>query len=744
MTDTLTASMKWCQYDDDFKQRNGYRLPADPYWLAPPQGSIVPLWHRGGAPNYQPKPMICKHVQDPIKAWRREKQKGHAGAQILKSGAVIKEPTVTAAEKGSKTGIMTHQTEMFLRWNSLQLFHGTQKEVHEPENEIETVFTNQQTEDFLRRNSLQLFQRTQREGQSLANGNQSILIFFCSAGTIAEKLANKLHKWLSSLVKDCSYLRLCSRSEPLNSLSASDLTADNILLLVVSSTGKGEIPSNGLGLPELCENILSRRLMDRTQGFRFDIFGNGDSRYSATYNGAAIKINDHLTQVGGYPLAAGVFHADTAMMLPLSALKSWLNKLQPSIFEKPAESIATAVVRLPTDDKHTAVFVKVTPVVELGQKYEDYQDRLLSTLGEASLVGASPGMREGEQGSLLVKIDVDSTHVEEMSCIQILPSNAPSKVSQALRSLRVKGSDRVDLGLDGKNPTYLSFLTDYVDLELPFSDVEWLEAVEIASHRDLNRAALSKLSVRNILERLHSRLVQMSDGQKYEFIHHMCQDMPLLHTRTYSIASSQHYSSSCDRVSVSTGRDVDIMVKVLSGGRFSDTFVKDSAIPSSLRYRIVDSPSGAILRKNHLRPFVIVATGAGFGPVRCLLQWRMQEIRDALAMGHPLPSRGSGFSFFLGLKPSDVGLIVDVLNEAMSLNLIDMLDIVLSNPMKRRVYDNLRRFPQHLRNKVFRREGVIFICANTAAAKATKSIFEKILGGRVGEILGERYVEEIY
>ena len=28
MTDSLTASMKWCKYDDDFKERNGFRLPA--------------------------------------------------------------------------------------------------------------------------------------------------------------------------------------------------------------------------------------------------------------------------------------------------------------------------------------------------------------------------------------------------------------------------------------------------------------------------------------------------------------------------------------------------------------------------------------------------------------------------------------------------------------------------------------------------------------------------------------------
>lgn len=708
MTDTLTASMKWCRYDDDFKEKNGYRLPADPYWLAPPQGSIVPLWHRGGAPNYQPKPMICKHMQDPIKAWRKEKQEGHAGAQILKPVAVVKESTAIAVEKKSETGTTTHQTEIFHR-----------------------------------RNSLQLFQRPQKEVQSPANGNRYISIFFCSTGTIAEKLANKLHRWLNSLVKGFSDLRLCSGPEPLNSLNASDLVADNILLLVVSSTGEGDIPSNGLGLLKVCENVLSKRLVNRNEGFRFAVFGNGDSRYSATYNGAAMKINDHLTLVGGYPLAAGVFQADTAVdPLPLSALRSWLHKLRPSIVDQPIECLATAVAKSPIDDKHTAVFVKVTPIIELHHKYEDHQDRLLSTLGEASLVGGSPGTHEDR--SLLLTFDIDNNQFEEMSCIQILPSNAPSKVNQALRSLSVKSSDRVNLGLDWKNPTYLSFLTDYVDLELPFSDVECLEAVEVASHRGLTRASLSKLSVQKVLERLHSSIVQMSDGQKCEFINDLCQDMPLLSTRTYSIASSRHYSSSCNGVGLRNGRQVDIMVKVLPCGRFSDTFVKDSAISTSLRYRIVDSPSGSILRKNYLRPFIIVATGAGFGPVRCLLQWRMGTIRDALATGHPLSSQGSRISLFLGLKQPDIELILDVLNEAMSFSLIDMLDIVLSSPTKRRVYHSLGRSPQHLRHKLFKQEGMAFVCTNKVAAKEIKSTFEIILGGRVGEMLGERYVEEVF
>ncbi|KAK8047279.1 nitric oxide synthase [Apiospora saccharicola] len=70
--DSLSASELYTNFDDEHLAEHGYRLPADPYWLAPPQGSIIPIWHRGASPNYQPKPMICHHAQDPIKAWRRE------------------------------------------------------------------------------------------------------------------------------------------------------------------------------------------------------------------------------------------------------------------------------------------------------------------------------------------------------------------------------------------------------------------------------------------------------------------------------------------------------------------------------------------------------------------------------------------------------------------------------------------------------------------------------------------------
>ena len=70
-TSSLTASQSWTAFDDQHLREKGYRLNPDPYWISPPQGSVIPLWHRGGAPNYQPKPLIARHKFDPVKVWKR-------------------------------------------------------------------------------------------------------------------------------------------------------------------------------------------------------------------------------------------------------------------------------------------------------------------------------------------------------------------------------------------------------------------------------------------------------------------------------------------------------------------------------------------------------------------------------------------------------------------------------------------------------------------------------------------------
>lgn len=70
---SLAASNDWSNFDDEHAKKMGYRLNSDPYWISPPQGSIIPVWHRGGAPNYQPKPMITRNRLNPVSLWKQRK-----------------------------------------------------------------------------------------------------------------------------------------------------------------------------------------------------------------------------------------------------------------------------------------------------------------------------------------------------------------------------------------------------------------------------------------------------------------------------------------------------------------------------------------------------------------------------------------------------------------------------------------------------------------------------------------------
>ena len=277
MTDSMTASKKWCQYDDDFRQKNGFRLPADPYWLAPPQGSIIPLWHRGGAPNYQPKPMICKHVQDPVKAWGREKQQWHPNPETseLQNASIGKNHSIISSHIVPQAATPKDLiTELYPVTRAAR----------------DTVI--------------------ERTIRPQAPARKSVQIYFCSSGTVAEKLAKKLLQWMKALTKKSSTTSLKLCVEPLNRLRECDLASDNVILMVVSSTGQGEVPTNGSGFVQSFKGLTlgSSTLPERK--FNFAVFGNGDSRYSNTFNGAAVKICDLMKQLGGRPLAGGLSNAD--------------------------------------------------------------------------------------------------------------------------------------------------------------------------------------------------------------------------------------------------------------------------------------------------------------------------------------------------------------------------------------------------------------------------------------------------
>lgn len=79
-----------------------------------------------------------------------------------------------------------------------------------------------------------------------------------------------------------------------------------------------------------------------------------------------------------------------------------------------------------------------------------------------------------------------------MNCVRVLPFNAPAKVDQALKALCVDASDLMNLVFDGESLTFESILTEFVDFERPFLELEWLKSAALAFQRGLSQIPCAK------------------------------------------------------------------------------------------------------------------------------------------------------------------------------------------------------------------------------------------------------------
>lgn len=703
MTDTLTASMKYIRYDNEFNEKNGYRLPADPYWLAPPQGSVIPLWHLGGSPNYQPKPMICRHVQDPVKAWRREAQKRLDSAE-------------TSAQTTTTTSTMS--------WPLSQLDSLSLPKYCGP----------------IERTLLQI--TVDNSHESIEVRGISISIYFCSAGTVAEKLALKLHEKIKSYTRQTKGLHLQHKIQPLNALDLSNLTRNDIILLVVSSTGQGQIPANGIDFVKTCKYLEGKRKHDQSH-FGFAVFGNGDSRYSSTYNGAAIKIHQHLQVMGATPLVDNIFPGDTAVEpIPISALNCWWEEIWPKLAGCPSDMLKPSggppACTTDAQSKQTQAFANRARELE-------------SSFKEAILMSTSPQASKGSQGSVRVTLGVGSEVYNDLSCVQVLPVNSPPKVARVLQALHIENSlefQTIALGTT-RDPTYREFLTEYADLELPFSELKWLERVEQPLRDTLMADMFRSMSAVEFLEFL-DKIEDLHVLLDTELRRQICLDMSLLHPRTFSVASSLSYLNDYGSLATEAkfGNMVDILAKFWERGRFSDIYLTDSRKLSSTKVRFIESIASEKLPHGFFKPLIIVATGAGFGVVRSLLQQRIAlALKEDISYGHRSPRyRIPDISIFLGLRYTDFHLVNDILAEAVSLDLIDILSIVPSNPKKLRIYEKLQSngVRQELKAKLLQQEASVLVCTSPNAAKKTALRLSRIVGEDVRGLLGDRYVEEVF
>lgn len=618
--DTLSASETYCNFDDEHYRQYGFRLPANPYYMAPPQGSIVKLWHHGGSPNYQPRPMISRQVP-------------YHGSKQFKRSKGVRECQVTAPQ----------------------------------------------------------------------SSHPQIRVVYCSAGTVAPMLAERLRGKLTKETRVMSAFSVRPECIPLNDLRIEQFKAGDVILIVASSSGRGDVPPNGKTWLTRIENGHKHL----ARGIRFFIFGNGNASYKQTFNGSAIKIQAALTNCG-LEYAAPLFHADSLREdPPLKQCDQWLSIISQQIGVQSTQS---------------------SPSGSLNGCSEDADD-CLSFLEDFSKVQLSRVSATSKVGLRIVSLNTGALRYQPMQHVEILVPLAEVQVSQLMSLLSLNESDTVDLHGHGKACS-LRHLLSFVDIQKPFKSYRWATMSGI----DLNAEETLRLENIPINEALASVLSENScQFDKLQLLQ-LLKDMPMRKPRTFSVASAPECRDSC----------LDLLVQSYAGGLFTHTFLSSAKIGDRLYCRLRPGPGLALAESN--RPVIAFVTGSGIAPLRALLQARVNQRLNSQQLNDS-EYTNSAISVFVGCKEDDVDIVEGCIEDAVELGIIDILCVVQSNAFHWRVQDELllRGHQEAIKAKVLHQDSRVFVCASKEAADD----FAKVLGAVIGvdsvrDVFGSRWVEEVF
>ncbi|OIW33174.1 hypothetical protein CONLIGDRAFT_666516 [Coniochaeta ligniaria NRRL 30616] len=381
MMDTLTASSMYCEFDNKHLAERGFRLPADSHWLSPPQGSIVPLWHRGGAPNYQPKPMACRHTEDPVKAWERRR--------VAWGLTAIESSPSSLMANGRKEDLV----EIAAGSSQTRLISGPNGSIVD-----------------------------------LAPGSTHFLvrIFYCSAFTgkvLAEKLASHTQAFLDDHADlPCQV----TPPVPLNLLDL-DSVNDGDHLLIIASTGSGRMPMHGVCFMRKYKRDVTssvRTTPDRLT--RVSIFGYGNSSSNFYHNRVARSLQDTLVECGFIQLE--LYEADTAMEDPLlDQFNVWLNSIRGALLNRlpDAQLAIPSSTFVSEDDSTLALGNKIATVtmarfVSATSAHSGTLKRVTLDTGgleyaDMSHVAVHVPLEDPQIESLLIKLTLSGNEVVELS-----------------------------------------------------------------------------------------------------------------------------------------------------------------------------------------------------------------------------------------------------------------------------------------------------------------------------------------
>ncbi|PHH80975.1 hypothetical protein CDD80_5185 [Ophiocordyceps camponoti-rufipedis] len=625
MSDSLTASAMYSNFDDQHLAQHGFRLPADPYWLAPPQGSIIPIWHRGGSPNYQPKPMICRLKENPVKIWKRR-----IGVDAVKNNAI-------------KSGVLVQR--------------------------------------------------------SVSPETASIRIFYCSSGTTAQRLATKLEQRLRLIMGQDPELRSVVSAMPLNEMEPDRLRNGDVVFIVASCAGRGDVPTNGLAMLQRCQNMKT----NIASGASFCIFGNGNSSYGQNFNGAAIKLEAALTKVG-LSSALTTFQADTLKEdPPWRQFKTWLSRIE-----------ATYGRSSSLDDD-----------LSLSQPVDDSTGLLLSQISPAHVLSIAMT----DKGDIRhLALNVGGLEYSHMSHVDIFVPLHEDKIQELLMAAQLTGDEMAMIG-GGQVTTRQLF--SLLDPEKPFKSIKWASKLELKLTA-AEESTLLKMPIGKAIQLLHAsdRLCRIRGSALFDFM----RALPIRRSRTFSTASSQLYWNTQNM-----GNVLELTLKTHPGGLVTDRFVSHARRGDRIYIRIRNGPGAFLVTDN--KPLIAFTIGSGIAPLRGLLQ-----AKSAIAADCHRKTRNR-LSLFLGFKQGDAEIIEESIREARARGLIDMLHLTPSNPAHERAQNQLfnEGVALRIRSKILDEDANVFVCASKEAADEFADNLGAIIGvSSIRQVLGERWVEEVY
>lgn len=543
-------------------------------------------------------------------------------------------------------------------------------------------------------------------------------VLWGGTGGTASKLAQRLRKYVIN--RDAT--TLCHFGT-LNSASLGSFLPNDVVLVVVSTTGKGQFPQNAL---HFIENMHAKSQPTISQ-VHYSVFGLGDSGYELTFNAAAVAIGHCLDSIGALAIGSqGVTKSDVALEKPpSSAFKTWWEKIEHSL------------------DGGT----------ELDTPNEADPNSLDFALLHSFDEGVLHFSKQDHVAGRILQLSLETTlSYQEMSVVRLVPQNSFHDVNRVMRLLGPINENEtvtiasiqsfqmaIDVGVR-------DFLIKYADLSKPFRRLEWRSSISPMCDKDFKEDMPAVDFLERVLPKIE-HAISVSDAST------MLLSMTPQRPRCYSIASSLYGGvSSTESESFKIGAErnstaAEILMRVISNGRLSSQTLCNWEDGSTIRYKI-EAPSQKMqqLIISH-RPVVAVACGTGFGPIRGLIQRRIKQAmmaeRDQATQNSELPAK---MSLFLGYKSEDSRIFLSIVDKALLYNLLDAVHLVPSNEEKIRVQDYFIERRALLLQTLVDEQGWIHVCGNAEMVEDAKERMKMVLGVENWSVMveEERLVEEVF